>query len=152
MAMRHHKTAGAEHGRRSQNRADVVWIGNLIEHDQRPSAGSAREFFPFRFRQRLGLERYALMHRVRSKQTIEVARRDAVDFRGDRSDGFNQTAFRVLGQQKAMNAARRVSQRGLHGMQPKEPERALRIISVARLCDVPVRLFCALVHGVGLAC
>ena len=147
MPMRHHKTAGAEYGGRSQNRANVVRIGDLIEHDQWPAVGNASQLVPLRFRQRLRFECHALMHGVGTEEPVEVARRGAINLRGDRTDAFGQPAFGVFGQQQAMDAPRRVLQRRLDRMQAEEPKRPFRIVSGAPLCDVPPRRFCALRHA-----
>ena len=41
VAARHDEAGGAEHGGRAQDGADVVRVGDLVEHDQRPAARRA---------------------------------------------------------------------------------------------------------------
>ncbi len=40
VAARHDEPAGAEHGGRAQDRADIVRVRDLIEHDQRTGSGA----------------------------------------------------------------------------------------------------------------
>ena len=129
MAMRHHEAAGAEHGGRSKDCADVVRIGDLIEHDQWPAIGTARQFVPVRLGQWFRFERDALMDGVWTEEAIEVAWGHAINLGGERTDGLRQTALSIFRQQEAMNASRGVLYSGLDGMQPKEQERTVRIVT-----------------------
>ena len=79
VAARHHETAGSEHGARAQDGADVVRVGHLIEHHERPAGiRGRRDFVQARLGQRLGLEQHALVHGVGAEQAVEVARTDAL--------------------------------------------------------------------------
>jgi hypothetical protein len=91
------------------------------------------------------------MHRVGTEKAIEVARRDAVDRRGDRPNGFDQSALRIFCQRQAVDTARRVLQRCFDGVQAKKPERAFGVLSAMSACAVDVRLFCALGYAGALA-
>ena len=129
MAMGHHEAAGAEHGGRSEDRADVVRVCDLIEHDQRPAIGNARQFVPVWLGQWFRFERDALMDGVGTEEAIEVAWGHAIDLGSERTDGLRQTAFSVFRQQEAMNASRGVLYSGLDSMQPKEQERTFCIVT-----------------------
>jgi hypothetical protein len=91
-------------------------IGDLIENDQGAPASVLRQIFPLGFRQRLGFEECALVHRFRSEQTIEIARRDAFDGWLKWTDRFNEPTLGVLGEQKTVGAAGGIFQRRLYGM------------------------------------
>lgn len=122
MATRHDEAAGTEHRRRTQDRANVVRICNLVEHDQRSPIRRRREFIPIRLGKGLCFERRSLMHGIGSEQPVEVARDDPFDRCFDRAHGFPDTAFRVLRQEQAQDAPRWVSERGFHGVKPEEAD------------------------------
>ena len=104
-------------------------VGHLIEHDQRPAIGGARQLVPIRLRQRLGFECHALMHRVGTEKAVQVAWGHAVDFRGYGADGLDQPAFGIFRQHEAMNAPLRVLQRRFDGVQAEEYERPFGVLS-----------------------
>jgi hypothetical protein len=68
------------------------------------------------------------VHRFRSEQTIEVARRDALDGWLKWADRFYEPALGVFGEQKAVGAAGGIFQRRLHGVQTEKPERTVLVI------------------------
>ena len=63
----------AERGRRAQDRADIVRIGDLVEHEQnRPFARALEHIVEPHFLERLGFDHHALVRRVVGNQSAEI--------------------------------------------------------------------------------
>ena len=125
MTARHDETGGAEHGGRAQDGADVVRIGDLIEHDERPCLGALGEFLNVGLFERLGFEHDALVHGVLAEQAVEIARGDALGCQLSRGDGFGEAVFGVLGHQQPQHLAGVVAQCGFHCVNTIELHAAL---------------------------
>lgn len=64
MPARHDEAARAENRRRSQNRADVMRVGHLIENDERTSACLCGKIMPIGFGQGFDVEGRSLVHGI----------------------------------------------------------------------------------------
>ena len=95
---RHDQARGSEHGRRAQDGADVMRVGDLIEHQQGSRAGRRREFLERGLGKFLGLEHGPLVHRVGPENLVQVARGGAFDRVFERAQSVDQSPFRILGE------------------------------------------------------
>ena len=122
--------------RRSQNRADIVRIGHLVEHQQQ--AGAA-QFFKPDGRQRPGFQHNALMHRIRANQIVELAGQGLFEGQVLQNGriGF-EPGKGVLRRQQPDLLAPGVLQRVAHRMQPVEIKPVV-IAASRRPCRVPAR-------------
>ena len=98
-----------ERGRRAQDRADIVRIGDLVEHQHDAVLGQGVDS---RHLQRIGLGQHALMHRVRPELAVDLRRPD--DLRRDSGVDvlLGQLAGGVLGQPQLANLTPRIGQCG----------------------------------------
>lgn len=93
----------------------------LVQDDERAPVECGREVVPVGFGQGLRLERSALMDGLGTEQTVEIARANPLDREGDLADRFADAALGVFGEKQTKDAPGRVLQRGLDGMEAKEP-------------------------------
>ncbi len=106
---------------RAQDRAHVVGVGDLIEHQQRGAGGDVGDV---RRGQGIGLEIEPLMDRI-GRQPFGNGRRP--DDVGRRRDAFlGEAAGGVLGGEELADLAGRVLQRRLHGVPAVEHGEVLR--------------------------
>ena len=130
MTAGHDEAARTEYRGRSEDRADVMWVCHLVEHDQRTPIRSFGEVAPIGLGEGLGFQRRSLMDCIGPKQPIKVAWGDMFDRRGDLADGLAQAPFRVLGQQKTKDAASRVPQGGFDGVETEKPDRPFVLVCI----------------------
>ena len=71
MPLRHDHAGSPEGSGRAQHGADILRVGNLIEHKQN---AFGRHVLKLDRWQELSLEHHALMHGVRSEQPVELSR------------------------------------------------------------------------------
>ena len=69
---RHDHARRAEHRRRAQDGTDIVRVGHLVEHHDRPAGGTVGQLAQVGLRQRLGLEQRTLVHGVGAEAPVEV--------------------------------------------------------------------------------
>ena len=99
MPARHHKACRAEHGGRAQNCADVVRVGDLIEHEQRTAVGVLGEFDELGFGQVFGFQHRHPDGRCRPREfgRDRAASRIRPDVQ-QRPHRFDHAALGVFGQ------------------------------------------------------
>ena len=130
MAVLNHHRADREGRRRAQDRADVVRVGHLVEHQHRPrpafrlcrAAAGRREIHR---RQRRGLQHHALVHGAVREQGGDVLAGDDLRrldeaARGERKgtgvDPPGELRHAFLRRDQAVAAAVRIGERGGHRM------------------------------------
>ena len=113
MPLGQHERRGAEGCGGAQGRADILRVGHLVEHEQ----GAFRVDILERDRgQGLHLERNALVHRVRPKQPVEVARQSGRHRHVALGDYCRKPVRRVLGGKQSDDLTLGIGKRGLDRM------------------------------------
>ena len=103
----------AERGRRPQDRADIVRVCNLVEHEHERRLGQIIEVQRL---QRLAEEKHPLMHGVRLELAADVVR--AHDDRLERQRARLREAERaILGREQPGEGPARIGQSGPHGVE-----------------------------------
>ncbi len=122
MAVLHDDGRDAEGGCRAQDGADIVRIGNLVEHQHDAAAlGGDQDIGDIALGQGLALQGRALMHGPGRKQPADRVR--IGDFVGHAGEQLAaDLCGGALGQHGAMGRAGRIGEGRLHGVQTIEPQ------------------------------
>ncbi len=129
VARRDHRR-GAERGGRTQDGADIVRVGHLVEqnHHRAPpgrAEGPLDGLLQPRLGQRLGQQGDALVHRTRRQEPGQLVAAHRLDGRPVRRAGgtqaLGQRGLGLAGRQEAPAAARRIGQSRGHRVESVEP-------------------------------
>ena len=115
MALGCDQRAGAEGHRGAHDRADIVRVGNLVENDQKPRVAKCGQRPR---RQGCRFQQHPLVHGVVTEQPVDFLRADQFERVGQvRILGDFKPQQRIARGLQAGDAARRIVDRGTHGMQ-----------------------------------
>jgi hypothetical protein len=110
--------------RRAHDRADIVRIGDLVEHQHHAFLG---ERLDIRCGQGIGLGQKALMHGVRPKPRVDLARPHHLRRETGVDIFLRQPPRGIFGHEKLADAPLWVGKRHRHGVPAIEDHRAVRI-------------------------
>ena len=108
------EAACAESRRRAQSGADILRVGDLIEHEQNTVGLHLVES---EWRQWLSLEGNTLMHGIRSEHLVKISWARLLWRHAALGEEGGEPVRRVLGGEKAADPPSRIGESGLHGME-----------------------------------
>ena len=111
------ETRCAEGGGRAEHGADIMRIGDLIEHDE---DAIGIDLVEPDGRQLLDLERDSLMHLVGAEQPVEIARRGVLDAHVALCGEGSKPLRGVFGGDQPDERAFGIGERGFDGVQPEQ--------------------------------
>ena len=121
----------AEGGGAAQDRADIVRIGDLVEH-QHDAVWLELPRCPAR--QRVGLGQQAVMHRVGGEPPRDIVRPNDLMLRGQGDAALDQTARGVFRGQQPAHAARGIFQRSFDAVPAIENDKTVAVIAETAAC------------------
>jgi len=107
---------------RAHDRANIVRIGHLIEHDKRPGRIGIHHFVQEAIFQRIAIQHQALVRRIAGDQPGKVSRLGIFDREIGRQFAIKRGDAFARGPQLAV-VAFRILERGLHGMAAPQSHR-----------------------------
>ena len=122
-ALRQHHRAHLERGRRAQDRADVVRVGDLVEQEDQVAAGlGGAGAFQVEARQGRCGQSEALVDRALAEAAVELLALDGGDFEAGAARGRAEAGEALGGREQAVAAAPRVGERRLDRVAAVEPQ------------------------------
>jgi len=112
VALGHDQTRCTEYSSRAQNGADVVRIGHLIEDDERSggAAGAVNEVGETGLGQRSRFGHDALMHRIGTKNAVQILGADALGCEAPVGDRVGKAPLRILSDEQPNNLPLRIGE------------------------------------------
>ena len=98
VAAGHDEAGRAERRARAQDGADVVRVGDLVEHDDGPARAARDQLGQRRLRQRLGLDQGTLVHGVGPEPAVEVLGQHPLVGHAPVGQGLLQATLGVVGE------------------------------------------------------
>ena len=142
----HDQAGGPKHTRRAQNGAHIVWVGDLIENQERPVRHLRGQAGQGRLRQRFRFNQSALMDRIVTQTAIEILWQDPLMHELAGGEAVLEPALGVAAKGDLANDPSGIGKRCLDGVDTKDEKGIIPLgvgasLSPAGVMAMPV------VHG-----